>query len=139
MKTLRFALGTALILGFAGPVCAQAQYGGHDAMKGGAVAQADMQKMMQDAAPKPDDTASTKDFKAADTAMIRNMQVPYTGDPDVDFRTHMIPHHEGAVEMARVALKHVKDPETTAMAQKIIADQMKEIVEMKVWLKAHGH
>lgn len=139
MKTLTFALNAALVLGLAGPVVAQTQYGGHEAMKGGAVAEADMQKMMQDAAHKPDDAASTKGFKAADMAMMRNMQVPYTGDPDVDFRTHMIPHHEGAVEMARVALKHAKDPETTAVAEKIIADQMKEVVEMKVWLKAHGH
>ena len=52
---------------------------------------------------KPDlkDDASTRAFKAADTAMMKDMDVPYTGDPDVDFRTHMIPHHKGAVAMAK--------------------------------------
>jgi uncharacterized protein (DUF305 family) len=66
------------------------------------------------------------------------MAVAYTGNPDVDFRTHMIPHHKGAVAMARVALKHAKDPSTKAMAQKIIDDQEKEIGEMEAWLKQHA-
>jgi uncharacterized protein (DUF305 family) len=66
------------------------------------------------------------------------MHVPFTGDADVDFRTHMIPHHQGAIEMAKAALDHVKDPETKKMAQKIIDDQEKEITEMRDWLKKHG-
>ncbi len=88
--------------------------------------------------PAPKDDASTKEFKAADRAMMKDMDVAYTGDPDVDFRTHMIPHHKGAVAMAKVALKHAKDPATTAMAQKIIDDQTTEISEMETWLKRHG-
>ncbi len=56
-------------------------------------------------------------------AFRHNMHVPYTGNADVDFRTHMIPHHQGAVEMAKVALKHAEDPETKRMAQKISDDQ----------------
>ncbi|MGU3479144.1 DUF305 domain-containing protein [Methylobacterium sp. D48H] len=89
---------------------------------------------------KPDlkDNASTKEFKAADMAMMRDMDVPYSGDADVDFRTHMIPHHKGAVAMAKVALKHAKDPATEAMAQKIIDDQTTEISDMEAWLKRHG-
>ena len=70
--------------------------------------------------------------------MMQNMHVPYTGNADVDFRTHMIPHHQGAIEMAKVALKHAKDPETKRMAQKIIDDQEKEIAEMQDWLKKNG-
>ena len=88
--------------------------------------------------PDPKDDASTKDFKAADMAMMKDMAVAYTGNPDVDFRTHMIPHHKGAVAMARVAQKHAKDPSTKAMAQKIIDDQEKEIGEMEAWLKQHA-
>ena len=72
------------------------------------------------------DDASTREFKAADTAMMKDMDIPYIGDPDVDFYAHMIPHHKGAVAMARVALKHASDPATKAMAQKIIADQVTE-------------
>jgi uncharacterized protein (DUF305 family) len=67
------------------------------------------------------------------------MHVPFTGDPDVDFRTHMIPHHQGAVEMAKVALKHAKDPATKRMAQNIVKAQEKEVGEMQAWLKKHGH
>ena len=50
---------------------------------------------------------STKEFKAADMNMMKNMDAaPYTGNPDMDFRTHMIPHHEGAIAMAKIALKY---------------------------------
>ncbi|MET7244366.1 DUF305 domain-containing protein [Methylobacterium sp. EM32] len=89
-------------------------------------------------AANPKDDAATRDFKAADRAMMADMDVAYTGDPDVDFRTHMIPHHRGAVAMAKVALAHAKDPETRAMAQTIIDDQEKEIAAMAAWLKRHG-
>ena len=88
--------------------------------------------------PDPKDDVSSRAFKAADTAMMKDMDVPYTGDPDVDFRTHMIPHHKGAVAMAEIALKHAKDPATTAMARKIIDDQTAEISAMEAWLKRHG-
>ena len=50
-------------------------------------------------------TSATRDFKAANARMMRNMAIPYTGDPDIDFRTHMIPHHQGAMDMAWVALR----------------------------------
>jgi hypothetical protein len=55
----------------------------------------------------------------------------YTGNPDVDFLAMMIPHHEGAVEMARLALIHGKDPLTRRLAEEIIASQTAEIAAMK--------
>ena len=83
---------------------------------------------------------STKEFKAADMNMMKNMNAaPYTGNPDVDFRTHMIPHHEGAIAMAKIALKYANDAETKRMAQKIIDDQEKEVADMQAWLKKNGH
>ena len=66
----------------------------------GAVAQMqgmDMQKMM----PQADDTASTKDMKQAHMEMMKNMNLDFTGNPDVDFARSMVKHHESAIVMAR--------------------------------------
>src|SRR3954468_10360325 len=83
---------------------------------------------------------STKAFQAADTSMMTNMNdAPYSGNPDVDFRTHMIAHHEGAIAMAKVALKYAKDAETKKMAQQIIGQQEKQVADMQAWLKQNGH
>jgi uncharacterized protein (DUF305 family) len=71
-------------------------------------------------------------------AAMKDMAVAYICNPNVGFHPHTLPHHKGAVAMARVALKHVKDPSTKAMAQKIIDDQEKEIGEMEAWLKQHA-
>ena len=64
--------------------------------------------------------------------MMRDMHAPgYTGNPDVDFLAMMIPHHEGAVEMARLLLVHGRDPLTRRIAEDIIASQVVEIEAMK--------
>ena len=69
---------------------------------------------------------------------MKDMAVPYTGDADKDFVAHMIPHHEGAVSMAEVLLKHGKDPELRKMAREIIKAQDKEIAFMKKWQARNG-
>lgn len=129
--TKTFAIA-AITAGISGGALAQSSHG-HNASDG----QSSM-KMMDTMMPKPDDTASTKDFKEAHMRMMKTMDVPFSGDPDVDFRRHMIPHHQGAIDMAEVALKHARDADTKKMAQKIIDDQKKEIAEMQAWLKSHG-
>ena len=60
---------------------------------------------------------------AAMDKMMADMMVPYTGDPDIDFARGMIPHHQGAIDMAKVGLEHGTDPETKALAEAIIAAQ----------------
>jgi len=136
---------TAMIVAacLAGVAVAQTSHQGHGAGPQGTMpmGQMDMnslQQMMQSMMPAPNDPQSTKDFKAADMAMMKSMHAPYSGNPDVDFRRKMIPHHQGAIDMAKVALQHAKEPETKRMAQKIIDDQQKEIAEMQDWLKKHG-
>jgi uncharacterized protein (DUF305 family) len=63
--------------------------------------------------------------------MMRDMHAPgYSGNPDVDFLAMMIPHHEGAVEMARLVLIHGRDPLTRKLAEEIIASQVVEIEGM---------
>ena len=59
---------------------------------------------------------------------------PITGDPDRDFLAMMIPHHQGAVDMARVVLVHGRDPLTRQLAEEIIASQRAEIASMQARL-----
>ena len=80
----------------------------------------------------------SKEFAETDAVMMRKMAVPYTGDVEMDFRTHMIPHHQGGIDMAKIALKHTNDPETRRLAQRIIDAQQAEISEMQAWLARHG-
>lgn len=65
------------------------------------------------------------------------MGVKPTGDADIDFMQEMIPHHQGAIDMAKIALKDAKDPEVKKLAQDILAAQEKEIAFMKDWLDKH--
>ncbi|HEX7935890.1 MAG TPA: DUF305 domain-containing protein [Paraburkholderia sp.] len=82
---------------------------------------------------------STPAFKAADDKMMKDMSAPaYTGDADKDFVAHMIPHHQGAIEMAQVELKYGKDPEVKRLARNIVKAQHDEIAFMKRWQAKHG-
>jgi hypothetical protein len=64
--------------------------------------------------------------------MIQAMEAtPMSGDPDRDFLAMMIPHHEGAIEMARLALLHGRDPLVRQLAEGIIAGQQAEVIAMR--------
>ena len=65
------------------------------------------------------------------------MGAPMTGDPDRDLVVMMMPHHQGAIDMARIYLRDGKDPAIRKMAQKIIVDQEREIRDFKAWLAKH--
>ncbi|KAB7645492.1 CopM family metallochaperone [Polymorphobacter fuscus] len=72
-------------------------------------------------------------YKAANDRMHQAMgAIP--ADPDRAFLTGMIPHHEGAIDMARIELEHGKDPRARELAKAIIAAQRAEIDQMQAWL-----
>jgi Domain of unknown function (DUF305) len=54
-------------------------------------------------------TSAEEAFKEANDTMMHNMMQPMTGDPDKDFVMMMLPHHQGAIDMAKVELEYGKD------------------------------
>jgi uncharacterized protein (DUF305 family) len=78
--------------------------------------------------------------RAMHAAMGRMMAAmhaaPPSGDPDQDFLAMMAPHHEGAIEMARLLLVHGRDPLTRQLAAEILADQTTEVAAIRARLAA---
>lgn len=78
-------------------------------------------------------------YAPAMKAMHEGMMVTPTGDADVDFVRGMIPHHQGAVDMAKILLEHGKDPALRKLAEEVIRTQEAEITFMREWLEKHKH
>jgi uncharacterized protein (DUF305 family) len=82
---------------------------------------------------------SPKDFMHAMHVGMKAMDhdmatAPMSGNVDHDFATMMIPHHQGAVDMAKAELIYGTDPVMRRLAQEIIVDQQSEIEAMHLWL-----
>ena len=84
------------------------------------------------------DTPATQGYRQANETMHKNMDIAFSGNADVDFVRGMIPHHQGAIDMAKVALQHGKDEQVRKWAADVIREQEREIAEMKAWLNAKG-
>jgi len=96
-----------------------------------------MSGMQMAAAPMPADSPSTAAYRQAMKTMMEHMDAPYSGDVDRDFVTGMLPHHQGAVDMAQVELQYGRDPALKRLARDIIASQTKEQAFMRSWLARH--
>lgn len=82
--------------------------------------------------------ATDGSMMAAMEKMSKDMAAaPMTGDADQDFVAMMIPHHQGAIDMAKYELAHGKDPATRKLARDIVAAQEREIAGMKAWQAKH--
>jgi hypothetical protein len=77
------------------------------------------------------DSQFHSELQAVNENMHLTMDVTTTGDPDRDFMQMMIPHHQGAIDMARVQLKYGRDEHVRRLAQSIIVEQNQEIAYMR--------
>lgn len=84
------------------------------------------------------DDPATAAYMAANEKMHADMAIEFSGDPDADFVRGMIPHHQGAIDMAKVVLEHGSDPEIRELAEGVISAQEEEIEMMKAWLTERG-
>jgi uncharacterized protein (DUF305 family) len=69
------------------------------------------------------------------SAEMKNMKM--SGDVDRDFVMAMKRHHQHGIEMAQIALRDGKDQEARRFAEKVVAEQQKDIAEMDRWLQQH--
>ena len=69
------------------------------------------------------------------TPMMAGIRYP---DPDIAFVLGMIPHHQGAIDMARVQLRYGRDPVNRSFAKHLITEQQGEIDAMRAWLSTKG-
>lgn len=85
------------------------------------------------------DYPSTTQYRQAMQRMHTGMMAEsYTNDADRDFVAGMLPHHQGAVDMARVELKYGHDPVLRRLASNIVTDQEREIALMRRWQAEHS-
>ena len=82
-------------------------------------------------------TPADRAFAASNDAMMKGMAVKPSGDADRDFAAMMLPHHQGAVDMARIEIQYGKDPELRKLAADIVRAQAIEIAAMQAWQRKH--
>jgi len=84
----------------------------------------------------PDHAAFLAENDAAMSKMMSGMEIKPSGDVDRDFAAMMIPHHQGAIDMAMAELRHGRNEQLRRIAQEIIVDQQQEIAAMNLALGA---
>jgi len=122
------------------PAAASNPHAGHDMsqmMKGGAQ-NAQAGHNMANMKAKGDQGPSSQALAAINAKMHEGVDITFTGNADVDFVRGMIPHHAGAVDMAKVVLAFGKDPEIRKLAEAVVKAQEVEIAMMNEWLSKNA-
>jgi hypothetical protein len=71
---------------------------------------------------------------AAMAKMMAAMDIKPSGDVDADFVAMMVPHHQGAIDMAQAQLRYGRNEQLRRLAQEIIVTQQQEIAAMRLAL-----
>ena len=119
-RTTAMLLGTVMLLVSLGATSALAQ----DATATAASA----------AAAEADEAPFLAENGTAMDKMMAGMEIKPSGDVDADFSAMMIPHHQGAIDMALAELRYGKNEQLRRIAQEIIVDQQQEIAAMRLAL-----
>ncbi len=132
------ALGAALL---AAPAVAQqtpAHPPGHQGMNHGAMdhSRMGMQPMSREQMMMHGGPAGPENHQAM-MRMHQAMMAVNEREPGRAWAAMMIPHHQGAVDTARIVLRHTQDRELRAIAQRTITAQEREIRELRSWLSRH--
>ena len=147
-----FILTAVTVIAIAGPALAQTQSGSqqHHTTGSPAPTTQSQPQMMQGGMMQghgmqagPSQSGSQSEATKAYSAAVDKMHAPMvqaiqSPDPDIAFVKGMIPHHQSAVDMAKVVLQYGKDEQAKKWATDVIREQEREIGEMRAWLKAKG-
>jgi uncharacterized protein (DUF305 family) len=116
-------LASVVVISFSTPVFAESKHSGH-AMHQEVKISKKIAKIQ-----------SVIEYRAVMKSMHEGMAIEYSGDADIDFVRGMIPHHQGAVDMAKIQLKYGKDEKLKELSRRIILAQEEEIGFMRNWLR----
>lgn len=133
MKTLALALCAATVL--AGGAAAQTSpHQGHANMPQGGISGMRMSPEMMAMHGGP----AGPETHQAMMRMHQAMMAVNERDPGRAWAAMMIPHHQGALDTARITLRHTQDRELRRIAEETIRSQGREITRLRAWLQRHG-